>query len=62
MQNPTLVAILDWQLHDLKKADAAVDVQKKARPVRHDPMSDEIRPVPRKGIESAAPMVWRLQE
>lgn len=57
MQKPTLVAMLDWQLHDLKKADAAVEVQKNARPVRQEPRSEEMRPVPRKGIESAAPIV-----
>ena len=51
------MAILDWQLQDLKKADAAVDVQKKARPVRHDPAIDEISPPPRKGIERSAPIV-----
>lgn len=56
-QKPTRVAMDDWQLHDLKKADAAVEVQKNARPVRHDPMSEEIRPPPKKGIDRAAPMV-----
>jgi hypothetical protein len=60
MQKPTLVAILDWQLHDLKKAEAAVEVQKNANPVKHDPKSEEINPVPRKGIESAAPIAAYL--
>jgi hypothetical protein len=60
MQNPTLVAMLDWQLHDLKKADAAVEVQKKARPVKQEPRSEEMSPVPRKGMDSAAPIAVSL--
>ena len=56
MAKPTRVAIEDWQLHDLKKADAAVLVQKKARPARHE-FAMEARPPPRKGSESATPMM-----
>ena len=55
MANPTRVAIDDWQLHDLKNADAAVLVQKKAAPARQD-VAREAIPPPRNGIETTAPI------
>ena len=60
MAKPTRVAIEDWQLHDLKKADAAVLVQKQASPAKHE-LAMEARPPPRKGNERATPMLlkWR---
>ena len=54
--NPTLVAIEDWQLQDLKKAEAAVEVQKKAKPAKQE-VAMEDSPPARKGIDSAAPIL-----
>lgn len=41
--NPTRVATDELQLHDLQKAEAALDVQKKARPDRQDMLSGQER-------------------
>lgn len=54
---PTRVAMEDWQLQDLKKAEAAVDVQKKARPVRQEVKRPLTRPPERSGMERRAPMI-----
>lgn len=56
MANPTRVAMLDWQLHDLKNADAAVLVQKKARPAKQE-VAMLAMPPPRNGMESSAPII-----
>lgn len=54
---PTLVAMDDWQLHDLKKAEAAVDVQKKASPPRQEVARPDKRLPERNGIDRRAPIV-----
>ena len=54
---PTRVAMDDWQLHDLKKADAAVEVQKKARPPRQEVARPERSESERNGMERKAPML-----
>ncbi|CAO1615052.1 unnamed protein product [Jaminaea pallidilutea] len=58
---PTRVAMDDWQLHDLKKALAAVDVQKKARPPRQDVANPERRDPDKSGMESNAPIIDACQ-
>lgn len=54
---PTRVAMDDWQLQALKKADAAVEVQKKASPVMQEVKRPDTRPPERSGIERRAPML-----
>lgn len=56
MAKPTRVAIDDWQLQDLNMAEAAVLVQKQASPATHE-LATDARPPPRKGSESATPIV-----
>ena len=44
-------------MHDLKKADAAVEVQMKARPPRQEVARPERSEPDRKGMERRAPML-----
>lgn len=57
---PTRVAMDDWQLQDLKKAEAAVEVQKKANPVKQEVKRPETKPPERRGIERRAPIAGGL--
>lgn len=53
--NPMRVAMEELQLHDLKNMEAAVEVQQKTSPAKHE---DAIEPIPvAMGRESRRPMV-----